>query len=159
MDKIAKSDCLKLKAESDLKKCEIQEFLEKVDTDFPTSLSQKTDLHGFAIKLKNYATLCALTNENGILSLVAGYTKNTVNNMAYISIVATVNECRGKGYAKLLLNEFVEKCFSKNLNAIHLYAAKSNIGAIKLYEKFGFIEYHIKNEERPNDIHLIYYLK
>lgn len=137
----------------------VKSFLQKVDQIFPTALSEKQKLDEFADKLCTKATLCAAYEGNEIVSMVAGYTENIVDNKAYISIVATCPEKQGRGYASKLVKEFIAICDTKGIEAVHLYAASVNCPALNMYARLGFEEWIIPNEPRPEDIHLIYYLK
>lgn len=138
---------------------QIYNFLIDVDSSFPVPLSQKQDLFDYAKKLKEKATLVTIICDEKIAAMVAGYTENIIDNIAYISILATVNEARGRGYAQKVLQEFIQICRKKRISAVHLYAAQNNFPALKLYKKIGFVEYKIKNEPRQDDVHLIYYIK
>ena len=142
-----------------LSKEKILRFLVKADKTFPVALSDKTDLTQFALKLYNNATLCTAEEDNQIVAMVAGYTENTINNVAYISMVATLSGYTGKGYARQLVNEFIERAKSKRLKAVHLYTTRNNTPAMELYNSLGFVEWHLENEKRPDDVHLIHYLK
>lgn len=137
----------------------IEEFLIKVDKSFPVPLSKKQNLSEFAIKLNEKATLCIKENDGEIVSMVAGYTENLIGNIAYISVVATLEGERGKGYSKSLVKDFIEICRQKKIDAVHLYTVATNISAVNLYKKLGFVEYIMENEPRPDDLHLIYYIK
>lgn len=137
----------------------LKSFLLSTDKSFPTPLSQKQDLDELAAKFIDKATLC-YTEENGeITALVAGYTENVTNDMAYISVVATLPEKQGKGLASGLVAEFISRARSKNLKSVHLYTDRSNVGAIKMYCKLGFVEWIYYGEPRPRDLHLIYNIK
>lgn len=138
---------------------QIYNFLIDVDSSFPVPLSQKQDLFDYAKKLKEKATLVPIICDEKIAAMVAGYTENIIDNLAYISIVATTKDARGRGYARNVLQEFIQICREKRIRAVHLYTAKNNLPAIKLYKKIGFVEYKIENEPRQNDLHLIYYIK
>ena len=131
------------------------EFLKEVNSCFKTPLSKKQDLNILARKFYEKATLCAVENEKGITAMVAGYTENLTDGMAYISVVATLPSARGKGYAARCLEEFINICKIKNIQAIHLYTDADNKAAIGLYRKFGFVDYLAENEPRPHDLHLI----
>lgn len=137
----------------------IEIFLNKVDSQFSVPLSQKQDLPEFAYKLYNKATICVDTNVTDIVAMVAGYTDNLTDNIAYISIVATLPEYQGNGLASKLIKQFINICKEKNIEAIHLYTDSSNNIAIKMYKQLGFVEWVIPNEFRPKDKHLIYYIK
>ena len=93
---------------------QIYNFLIDVDSSFPVPLSQKQDLFDYAKKLKEKATLVPIICDEKIAAMVAGYTENIIDNIAYISILATVNEARGRGYAQKVLQEFIQIC--RNLN-------------------------------------------
>ena len=138
---------------------QIEFFLNKVDKLFPVPLSEKQNLHEFACKLRNKATICAKVEYGEIVSAVCGYTENVVNKAAYISIVATIPEAQGKGFASELVLQFIGIADSRNLSYVHLYAVPDNIGAIKLYKNLGFKEMILEDEPRPQDAHLIYYIK
>ncbi len=138
---------------------DLLEFLKRVDNSFPVPLSKKQELYDLAQKFCQMATLC-YTLENGkMVALVAGYTENLINNTAYISVVATLPEARGKGYAKAAVKQFLDICISKGIAAAHLYTDASNNAAIALYEGLGFVPYTAQDEPRPEDVHLIYRFK
>lgn len=56
----------------------------------------------------------------------------------HITNIAVLPEYRGQGIGNLLLTQLVEFARSKSLDALTLEVRVSNIGAQKLYEKFGF---------------------
>ncbi|MEZ4957421.1 MAG: GNAT family N-acetyltransferase [Saprospiraceae bacterium] len=56
-----------------------------------------------------------------------------------VSAVVTHPEHTGKGYAKQLIKHATDQIFKEN-KIPYLHVAESNIGAIKLYESWGFSE-------------------
>ena len=138
---------------------ELYSFLVEVDSSFPVPLSKKQDLLEFSKKLLKRATLVPVWHEDKIVSMVAGYTENITDNMAYISIVATTKEAMGMGYGKRVVKEFIEICRDKKISAVHLYAVPTNLPAVNLYKKLGFVEYKLENEPRIDDLHVIYALR
>ena len=138
---------------------ELYAFLKDVDSSFPVPLSKKQDLELLAKKLLEKATLVSVWHYEEMVALVAGYTENVVDNMAYISVLATRQEARGHGYAKDVVQRFLQICRDKKLSAVHLYAVPTNLPAVYLYKSLGFVEYKIENEPRKEDLHLIYYIK
>lgn len=133
----------------------IIKFLGEVNCDFPTPLSESVNLNEYAKKLADKATFCIKEADGRILSLVAGYTDNLNDNMAYIAIVATVNDGRGKGYAKKLVKEFLKICKSKNISGVHLYAVKTNEPAVNMYKDIGFKLSDVQDIEEK--YHFVYY--
>ena len=136
----------------------IEKFLFTVDTMFPVPLSQKQDLREFSKKLYDKATICYSSENGEICAMLAGYTDNVTDNIGYMSILATLPSARGKGYASALIKEFIDIASRKGIDAVHLYAVRDNTPAVRMYEKLGFEEWHIENEPRPDDLHLIYYI-
>lgn len=134
-------------------------FLNAVDKDFSVPLSQKQNLTALTDKFYDYGTLFAEVDDGKIISLVAGYTDNVINDRAYLSVVATLEEGRGRGLAPMLINRFIDFARVKGLNAVHLYTDQSNVIAIKMYKELGFKVTCDYNEPRPDDVHFIYYLK
>lgn len=132
------------------------DFLKKVDNTFPVPISEKQNLSQYSQKLLKQATLCCELNNGEIISMVAGYTDNLTDGMAYIALVATVNEAQGKGYAKKLILDFINICEDKGISSVHLYTHITNEKAINMYKSLGFEDYVSENEPRPDDVHLIY---
>lgn len=62
-------------------------FLKTVDRDFPVNLSDKVDLKQYTDKLLKKATICYKENNSIITGVVAGYTDNLENGIAYIALV------------------------------------------------------------------------
>lgn len=134
----------------------LTEFLQIVDSHFPVPLSAKVDLEDYARKLIDRADLIAEMSENGdIQALAAGYIRHAESNVAYIAVVATIPEKRGQGKAKLVVQKFLDYCRENKRKGVHLYAAESNTNAVRLYESLGFERYYLKNEPRPDDLHLV----
>lgn len=140
------------------KRSDVEKFLHAVDRNFPIPLSHKQNLKQFSAKLCEKGTLCAVYERGEIVALTAGYTKDVIDNQAYISIVATKTEFQGRGYATKLIKEFIDISRKKGLSSIHLYTARQNLKAINLYERIGFREWDILEEPRPDDMHLIFYV-
>jgi ribosomal protein S18 acetylase RimI-like enzyme len=58
---------------------------------------------------------------------------------------------RGNGYGSQLLSQAIGKCQVLGLEKIELEVFRSNIGARKLYEKFGFTRDGVKPKARKLD--------
>lgn len=136
---------------------QLAQFLRRVDAMFPVPLSQKQNLDAFAEKLYEKATICAEMQQDEILALAVGYTEQVIENRGYLSVVATLPEGRGKGYASKLIRQFLTIAEGKQLSAVHLYADSSNAPALAMYRKLGFTEWQMPDEPRPQDVHFIYY--
>lgn len=136
-------------------KKELFTFLNSIDGLFPVPLSNKVDLQQYAEKLLEKGQLCIERRNGEIVGLVAGYTENLTDNMAYISLVGTSEKAQNQGIATKLIKEFCDECRKKNIERVHLYTDIRNSNAIYLYEKIGFKKLIISNEPRKEDLHLV----
>lgn len=145
--------------ENKVTKEELEAFLRAVDQDFPIPLSQKSDLSVLAEKFVQRADIITERIDGEFAGAVIGYITNSYSDISFITVVAVKKEYRGRGIARRLLEKYLQKAKnSKKFKAMDLYTPPINVGAIKLYRSFGFVDYKIENEPRPNDVHLIYYL-
>ncbi|MCP2027340.1 ribosomal protein S18 acetylase RimI-like enzyme [Flavobacterium sp. HSC-32F16] len=74
---------------------------------------------------------------NGKLVSIAGERMN-MNNFTEVSAIITHPDNTGKGYAKQLTSHVVNTIFDEG-KIPFLHVVETNMGAIKLYEKLGFI--------------------
>lgn len=74
---------------------------------------------------------------NGKLVSIAGE-RMKMNNFTEVSAIITHPDHTGKGYAKQLTSYVVNNIFDEG-KIPFLHVVESNLGAIKLYEKLGFI--------------------
>ncbi len=75
--------------------------------------------------------------KNGQLVSVTGE-RMKMNGFVEVSAIVTHPEHTGQGYAKQLIAHTVNNIFAENKTP-YLHVTETNIGAIKLYEKLGFI--------------------
>ena len=77
-----------------------------------------------------------LTDEGGD---VLGYISSAraLDELQMINL-AVRSDCRGKGFAKLLLSSLDEFCREEKIESISLEVRQSNVAAISLYEKQGY---------------------
>lgn len=71
----------------------------------------------------------------------------------HITNIAIHPEYRGFGYSKILMDALIDTCKKNNVNSITLEVRSSNIPAIKLYEKYGFIVEGIRKDyyDKPKE--------
>lgn len=119
-------------------KQEIEQFLRSVDRTFPVPISEKVELCEFASKLFAKATMCCAYDGEEICSMVAGYTENTIDNIAYVSLVATRTDAQGKGFATGLMEEFISICKTKGLRGVHLYTDTRNKEQLRYTKSSAF---------------------
>ena len=115
-------------------------FLCEIDKDFPIKLSEKTDLNLLAEKFCSLGEVGYIKTEDRIVAAVCGYMNDMETKEAYISVVGTLREYRGRGHAQELIEEFIEKSKISGMKSVKLHTRNSNFGAIRLYEKLGFVK-------------------
>lgn len=117
----------------------ILKFLKLIDGDFTPSLSEKTNLEMFALKLKEHADLFYDLSEDGeIKALVCMYANDYEKKYAYIPLVGVHPQFRGQGLAAKLLLDAVDFVKAKEglIKTIGIHS--NNPIALKIYGKIGF---------------------
>ncbi|SNR62300.1 GNAT family N-acetyltransferase [Flavobacterium sp. ov086] len=104
-----------------------QELLHLVNLVQPGYFKTKTPLLG------NYY---GIFKENQLIAVTGERMK--MNNFTEVSAIITHPDHTGKGYAKQLIKHAVNIILSQNKTP-YLHVVESNISAIKLYEKLGFV--------------------
>lgn len=132
---------------------DILEFLRAVDEDFPTPISQKVPLEDFAHKLYKRATLSTCEIDGRIAGMVAGYTNDTEGKLAYITMVATHPDYRGRGIGTKVMEAFLQACRDKGMREVNSYVVKTNVASVRLHESFGAKHRSIPDDPRPDDWH------
>lgn len=135
---------------------QLERFLRKVDNLFPVPLSQKCDLYSLAEKFIEKATICVQFDNSEIVAIAVGYTEEVVENRGYLSVVATLPEAQGNGYASKLIRQFLDIAEQNKLSAVHLYADRRNEPALAMYRHLGFSEWQMADEPRKSDAHFIF---
>ncbi len=93
------------------------------------------------LKSDTSESLFALDENNNLIGMITALynQKETQDHVSTIVSFYVKEEHRGIGIGKKLLKELIAKIKEKkHIKKIKIQAAKINIGAIKLYEKFGF---------------------
>lgn len=123
-------------------------YFQTVDNDFGISLSRKVDLKEYTSKLLKYGYVYAIMDENrqDILSCIVFYCNDMDTHIAYFPLLSTRADARGKGYAKLLVNEMIQCCKQKGM--CRIICDSVNPVAVKLYKSLGFTEYQVQRCEQ-----------
>ncbi len=87
---------------------------------------------------KNHYFLGIETN-GGIIGIISGFVKPVASGeVGYIDNMFITKKYRGKGYAKVLRDEFFNVLKEKGIKHCQLDVFAKNVGAMKLYERWGF---------------------
>ncbi|MDO5026981.1 MAG: ribosomal protein S18-alanine N-acetyltransferase [Tissierellia bacterium] len=74
----------------------------------------------------------------------------TIDNSIELNRICIDPDFRRKGYADELMNHLIDLLVEKNLDRILLEVAADNHAAIKLYDKYGFKDIHIREKYYDN---------
>lgn len=90
-----------------------------------------------AEKLSRFACVIALKCEGDTLAFAAFYANDSATQIAYISFIAVLPECQGKGYGGMVFSEIEKISKQCGMKKLRLEVNKSNVSAQKLYQKRG----------------------
>lgn len=125
------------------------DYLNNVDEDFPIPLSEKVNLNDFAKKIIDAGIGFYYLDGEKLAGVILFYANNKETLTSYVSVLSVDENYRKQGIAQKLLNECINYCKKLEFKHIELYTHKTNTGAIKLYEKNGFVKYD--DTSRPDD--------
>ena len=119
-------------------------YLKDVDQDFGTPLSSKTNLEELAQKTLAYGHAYIVQENNNVVALVTFYCNDKINLKAFLPILSVKKECRGKGYARQLVNIVITE---SRLHGMHTVCVDSvNPVAIGLYKSVGFETINVEQQ-------------
>ncbi|RHM62813.1 MULTISPECIES: GNAT family N-acetyltransferase [Coprobacillaceae] len=104
-------------------------------------------------KFLNFGNVISIVDDNRIVAFLMLYCNNIETLEAYICNVYVLNEYRGLGLSKKVLEKAISVCKSKHFTTIKLHVAKDNITAINLYEQYGFLATG-NNKENDNELQM-----
>ena len=100
--------------------------------DWFESISKKSDLFIFTIRLEETDNLIGTCQLQRI---------NFIDSNAELQIRIGESKGRGKGYGTQAVRHLLDFAFRQlNLHRVYLHVFKDNVGAIKSYEKVGFVK-------------------
>lgn len=99
-----------------------------------------------AEKFLKYARVISIKEKGEIMGFAGFYCNDDKDKNAYLSLIAVVPQYRNRGVGKSLLEEVVKQSKRAGMERLVLEVRKSNMVAIKFYEKLGFV-YIDRNSE------------
>ncbi len=91
----------------------------------------------FSELLEPASTYWILLDDEGTPSGYVGY-YHVLDEM-HIMNVAVMPDKRRRGYGSLIIKRLLTEAYANKINAVTLEVRSGNVGARKLYEKFGFV--------------------
>lgn len=138
-------------------RCMAIDDLESVCTIENEAFSHPWTIDDFLSELSSnpYAKYYVFEEQNKIIAYIGLW---LIFEKAQITTIAVKFNCRGQNYSKKLMMFVDNLCKINNVGQISLEVRVSNIKAINLYEKFGFIKMGIRKDyyqDNHEDAHLM----
>lgn len=124
----------------------ISKFLTDIDFELPTPLSNRVDLETYARKVLEKGIVLGIKDDKKLVSASFFYANDNSSRVAYLTLLGTLRQYRGLGYAKKLLTKTLEYCKKKSMTVIQLETDLNNKSAISLYSSFGFEIIEVKEK-------------
>lgn len=118
---------------------QIAEHLRRCDADFVPRLSGRVEIDDYARKIASKAVRFEGWVGGQLIGLVAAYCNDLVEGIAYITSVSVLREWAGKRIAESLVDQCVQFAQATGMRQIALEVGRSNVPAIKLYQRRGFV--------------------
>lgn len=131
----------------------MKRLLHQIDKAFPIPLSKKIDLDVLADKFLKKGNVYMALSDGLPVGMVGFYANDMVSRRAYISVVGVLEAYQHQGIAKKMVSDALAICKEKGMTSCFLYTHKTNIGAIAMYQKLGFVGEEDQN--RPQDIKFV----
>ena len=131
------------------------------DTNKLANIDNITRHLDFIFSIPN-SILVLLYDDNKLVSMVNGYEYNSIYHDFYICALFTKKEYRNQGLGYKTLKHIIEEIKKYNPNKIISGIEEDNFSSIKVHEKIGFINSHLKwneIEEGFPDNHIGYVYK
>ena len=118
---------------------EIADHLLRCDADFVPPLSGRVEIRSYAHKITNNATRFEAWAGGALIGMVAAYCNDSERRPAYITSVSVLRGWTGGEVGSRLLGRCIGHLKELGFERIELEVDGENAGAIRLYEKKGFL--------------------
>ena len=134
---------------------QIVEHLLNCDADFVPTLSERVEIPAYAHKIVSKATRFEAWSNGTLVGLVAAYCNDKETRITHITSVSALKEWTGKGIAARLIDYCIAHAKAAGMQKIGLEVAATNVPAIKLYKKSGFVVGKLDEPLVPMTLYLI----
>ena len=132
-------------------------FLNEFSSAFPVPLTEKVSIEQYVNKVLEKGYVIIAVENEGIAGINMFYANDREKKRACISLICVSDKYRRRKVATSLLQIAEDISLENGMNYLLLCVHKENLGAIRTYEKFGFIrndsltaneEYNITYEKK-----------
>ncbi len=112
--------------------------IEACDAAFANPVSRRPQYEALLAKIHAYGDFVA-AYQNGPVGYAALYANDMENRTAYFTLLAVSPHCQKMGIGEGLMQAGLKLARSRGMRAAKLEVKKDNSGAIRLYERLGFV--------------------
>jgi len=134
---------------------QIYMHLKDCNDNFLPPLDERVDLEEYSKKISNKCILLEAWADHVLVGFIAAYFTDNLNRSSFITNVSVLKDFIGMGLASELLNQCIKYAQKKDYKEIKLEVYKDNVQAIRLYEKFNFIDHGAKDDLRLMKLDII----
>ena len=125
---------------------DIYSHLTRCNENFSPPLNTKVDIREYANKIFNKSVTFEAWKDDILIGLVAVYFNDLHNQTGFITNASLIKKYMNKGIASELMNICIQYAKQYNFKEINLEVHKDNSPAIRLYKKFGFMDFETKDD-------------
>lgn len=122
---------------------------------FIPPLDKKVNIRDYSKKIAELSITFEAWTEGVLIGLIAAYFNDTETQLGYITNVSIIKEQKNKGITSELLENCIKYARQNNFKEIILEVHKDNTPAINLYEKFNFLNFDSKKNNRLMKLQLL----
>lgn len=126
---------------------QIYEHLLSCSNLFIPPLFKDVNIKEYSIKIKNNAITIEAWEKGNLIGLIAVYLNDLKTKKGFITNVSILKSFQGKGISSKLLKDTIDLAKKKNFKSIKLSVQEKNIKAIRIYEKHGFAQFKLIDNE------------
>ena len=131
------------------------DYLLDVDEDFGTPLSCKVQIPVYAEKILQNGRVYVIEENDQYLALICFYCNDCKRHIAHLPILSTKRQARGKGYARVLIQQMIADCREEHM--VRICCDSVNPVAVSLYKSLGFVEDCREGLQSQTKVYLSYY--
>ena len=121
-------------------KAHLLRFLQKIDRQLPTPLSDRVDLDTYAQKVLTHGHVLGIEKNAELVCAAVFYCNDAQTGQAYLTLLGTLEGHEHQGYAGRVLAAAETRCVRAGMRALHLDTEHTNLNAIRFYQKHGYKE-------------------
>ncbi|MCC6457185.1 MAG: GNAT family N-acetyltransferase [Caldilineaceae bacterium] len=127
-------------------------ILRVLDANYIPPVSSRQNLEIYCCKLIEHANLILAKVSGKDIGLVAIYTNDNLNSVAFISSIGVLPAWQGQGVGSILLTHSIRIARERGMRAVRLEVSHKNTVALGLYQKAGFVITQSGNEQNADGL-------